>query len=112
MPSFKYVTKDANAKRVVGKIVADDEGKVIDELRKRNLTIISIDPVRETGGGIAGKKFSFGKKVKEDDLVIFSRQLSTMIDAGIPILQALDALQEQITHPPFKAVIIAVRAAA
>lgn len=109
MPTFKYVTKDANAKTVAGKIVADDEGKVIDELRKRNLTIISIDMVKEAAGGGA-KKFSFGgAKVKEDDLVIFSRQLSTMIDSGIPILQALDALQEQITHPAFKAIIVSVR---
>ena len=49
------------------------------------------------------------KKVKQDDLVIFSRQLATMIDAGIPILQALEALQEQIVHPYFKSVLVAVR---
>ncbi len=106
MPTFKYVTKDANSKSVVGKIVADDEGKVIEELRKRNLIIISIDVVKEAGA----RKIAFGRaKVKEDDLVIFSRQLSTMIDSGIPILQALDALQEQITHPGFKGVVVAVR---
>lgn len=107
MPTFKYEAKDWDSRSVAGKIVADDEAKVIEELRKRNLTIISIELAKETGGG---KKFSFGgKKVKEDDLVIFSRQLATMIESGIPILQALDALQEQITHPPFKAVIISVR---
>ncbi len=106
MPTFKYVTKDWNSKSVVGKIVADDEGKVIDELRKRNLTIISIDLVKET----TTRKVAFGQtKIKEDDLVIFSRQLSTMIDSGIPILQALDALQEQITHPGFKSVVVAIR---
>ncbi len=106
MPTFKYVTKDSNAKTVTGKIVADDESKVIDELRKRNLIIISIDLVKES----AGRKAAFSRsKIKEDDLVIFSRQLSTMIDSGIPILQALDALQEQITHPGFKGVVVAVR---
>jgi type IV pilus assembly protein PilC len=106
MPTFKYVSKDWDSKSVVGKIVADDEGKVIEELRKRNLTIISIDLVKES----AARKAAFGgAKVKEDDLVIFSRQLSTMIDSGIPILQALDALQEQITHPGFKGVVVAVR---
>lgn len=106
MPTFKYVSKDWDSKSVVGKIVADDEGKVIEELRKRNLTIISIDLVKES----AVRKAAFGTaKVKEDDLVIFSRQLSTMIDSGIPILQALDALQEQITHPGFKSVVVAVR---
>ncbi len=106
MPTFKYVSKDKDAKSVVGKIVADDEGKVIDELRKRNLIIISIDQVKESGA----RKVTFGnRKAKEDDLVIFSRQLSTMIDSGIPILQSLDALQEQITHPAFKSIVAEVR---
>ena len=38
-------------------------------------------------------------------MVIFSRQLATMIEAGIPILQSLEALQEQLTQPYFKTVI-------
>ncbi len=107
MPTFKYVAKDWDSKTVAGKIVADDEAKVIEELRKRNLTIISIDMAKEEGP----KKISFGggKKVKEEDLVMFSRQLSTMIDSGIPILQAMDALQEQVTHPGFKSILINVR---
>jgi len=104
MPTFKYVAKDQNARDVTGKIVADRQSGVVEELRKRNLTIISIAPVKEA------VSFSFSrKKVKEEDLVMFSRQLATMVDAGIPILQALDALQEQISHPFFKGVIASVR---
>ena len=53
-------------------------------------------------------KISFqSKNVKPDDLVIFSRQLATMVDAGIPILQGLEALQEQMP-PYFQSVIKAV----
>ncbi len=106
MPTFKYVAKDWDSRDVVGKIVADNQDVVIEELRKRNLTIISIDQAK--GGGAQTWSFG-GKKVKQDDLVIFSRQLATMIDAGIPILQALEALQEQIVHPYFKSVLVAVR---
>jgi len=106
MPTFKYVAKDLNARNVIGKIVADDQAAVIDELRKRNLTIINIAPVKET----SSVNISFSRKrVKPDDLVIFSRQLATLVDAGIPILQALDALQEQIIHPYFHNVIVSVR---
>jgi type IV pilus assembly protein PilC len=102
MPTFKYVAKDAGSRNVTGKIVADNQQAVIEELRKRNLTIISVDAVKES----SFTKISFtSKRVNADDLVIFTRQLATMIDAGIPILQALEALQEQMTQPAFKNVI-------
>ncbi len=106
MPTFKYIAKDQSARNINGTISAENQTSVIDVLRKKNLTIISISPVREKGVS----KFSFyAKSIKQDDLVIFSRQLSTMVEAGIPILQALDALQEQMTHKYFKNVITAVR---
>ena len=106
MATFKYVAKDVNARNVTGKIVAENQKAVIEELRKRNLTITNVLQVKDS----SISKISFSsKKVKPDDLVIFSRQLSTMVDAGIPILQCLDALQEQITHPYFHNVIVAVR---
>ncbi len=42
MPTFKYAAKDADAKSISGKIVADNQGVVVEELRKRQLTIINI----------------------------------------------------------------------
>lgn len=106
MPTFKYVAKDQNARNVVGKMAADDQAAVVEELRHRNLTIISVSPIKES----SLSRVTFArKKVKPDDIVIFSRMLSTMVEAGIPILQSLDALQEQIEHRYFKSVIVAVR---
>jgi len=106
MAKFKYVAKDENAVTVAGKVTADSKEFVIKELRKRNLIIISVEEDR----GFSLKDFSVGEeKVKPDDLVIFTRQLSTMIDAGIPILQSLEALEEQVTQKYFKSVISAVR---
>ncbi|MFA5060361.1 MAG: type II secretion system F family protein [Candidatus Omnitrophota bacterium] len=106
MATFKYVAKDQSAQTISGKIVADNQNDVIEELRKRKLIIISVSEVRETGF----KDLSFGgKSVKADDLVIFARQLATMVDAGIPLLQGMDALQEQMTNPYFKSVIASIR---
>lgn len=105
MPTFKYVAKDQGARNIVGKISAENQAAVIEELRKRHLTIIDVKPVKAA----ASKAVFVSKSVKPEDLVIFSRQLSTMVDAGIPILQALDALQEQITQAYFQSVVIAVR---
>lgn len=103
MPTFKYQAKDVNSRAVSGKIEADNKMAVVAELRKRNLTILSVTEVK------AAVSFGTGKggspSVKGEDLVIFARQMATMVDAGIPILQALDALKNQTTKPAFQKVI-------
>ena len=58
MPTFKYAAKDQTARDVVGKISAENQNAVIEELRKRNLTIISVTVVKEAGP----IKFSFARK--------------------------------------------------
>jgi len=103
MPVFKYVAKDQSAKTVTGKISAKDKTVVVDELRKRKLVVISVKESK--GPSLLEMSFGPKKKVKTDDLVIFSRQLATMVDAGIPLMQSLDALREQIQNPVFKQVI-------
>jgi len=106
MPKYKYVAKDENASTITGKVAADNEDAVIKELRKRNLIVISVEEAKE----MSLKNFSIGpSKVNGDDLVIFARQLATMIEAGIPILQSLEALEEQMSHPYFKGIIATVR---
>ena len=103
---FKYVAKDPNAKTVTGKMAAENQMTVLEELRKRKLIVISISEVK---GVAILKTWTAKKKVKPDDVVIFARQLSTMVEAGIPILQALDALQEQMTSSHFQSVIASMR---
>jgi type IV pilus assembly protein PilC len=48
-------------------------------------------------------------KVKEDDIIVFSRQFSTMIDAGLPIIQCLDILHSQQENPTFKTIIRTIK---
>ena len=108
MPTFKYIAKNRESRTVTGKISTDNKANVIEELRKRKLTIISVIEVKDAGGG--AKKSSFqSKKVKGEEIVIFARQLATMVDAGIPIIQGLDALGEQVSHPMFKKVLETVQ---
>ena len=57
-----------------------------------------------------GKGFSFGKKaVKPQDVMIFSKQFATMVKAGLPILNVLSMLRDQIEHPTLKDIIEDVR---
>ncbi len=106
MATFKYVAKNKDSRTVAGKIAAENKAAVIEELRKREFVIISIDEFKE----VAVKQKAFrSKKIKADEIVIFSRQLATMVDAGIPIMQGIDALQDQVTHPSFKRVLVSIR---
>ena len=109
MPTFKYAAKSQDAKSVSGKISADSKAAVIEELRKRKLTIVSITEAKGESKEKSGSSFR-RRKVKPDEIVIFSRQLSTMVDAGIPIIQGLNALKDQVIHPQFKQVLGTIEA--
>ena len=100
MPNFKYVAKDQQGKTVNAVLETKDKTSLVDLLRRRGLIIISISEVRQ-----AQAKAVASGKVKMDDLVIFARQLATMVDSGIPLVQALDILAAQIEKPNFRAVV-------
>jgi type IV pilus assembly protein PilC len=69
------------------------------------LIVISIEQAKKKALKAGGKD----KKIKLDDLVVFTRQLATMIDAGIPLVHALGILAEQIESPSLRNVIVSVR---
>lgn len=103
MANFKYVAKDAQGKTVSAVLDAKDRANLVDLLRKQGLVIISVEEAK-------GKAITVGRsKVKMDDLVIFARQLATMVDSGIPLVQALDVLGEQIEKMSFRTVVCNLR---
>jgi type IV pilus assembly protein PilC len=107
MPTFKYVAKDKEGKTVTGTTDAPSNEELIHMLRQQGLLIVT---VKETKAKPKGASFSFGKqRVAQDDLVIFSRQLATMVSAGIPLVNALDILGDQIENKTFKEVVLKVR---
>lgn len=98
MPSFKYVAKDKGGETITGSLEADNVSMLIASLRSQGLIIISV-----TDEGIKKPiiRFTRGGRVKLDDLVIFSRQLATMVDAGMPLTHSLDILAEQTENRRF-----------
>ena len=108
MPTYKYTARDQEAKSVSGRISAENESMIVAELRKRDLIILSITEEKESVFSKSSKPRG-GKKVKPEDLVIFTRQFATMVDAGIPILQALEALTEQTANLRFKTALGTIR---
>ncbi len=103
MGNFKYVAKDQQGKTVTGTLEAKNKSTSIDLLRKKALVIINVEEIEQKARKAAEPK------VKLEDLVIFARQLATMVDSGIPLVQALDVLAEQITAPGFKMVVAGLR---
>lgn len=109
MPTFKYTARDQLGKVVSGKMSADNETLIVAELRKRELVIVSIVEEKSSGLKVASVSKKPKKKIKSEDIVVFTRQFATMIDAGIPILQALEALSEQTENPTFQDTIKSIR---
>jgi type IV pilus assembly protein PilC len=98
---FSYKAKDAAGKVTEGVVDASDEKAAISRLRGQKLAVMEI----KKGGGPKKKK----GKITSHDIVIFSRQLSTLVNAGVPIVQGLSILGDQAESPAFGAVITAIR---
>jgi type IV pilus assembly protein PilC len=106
MTIFRYIAKDIQGKSVSATIAADSEGTVLSNLRGSGLTPVEI--IRQEKRGWRGFSL-FKKKVKAESIVVFSRQLATMIEAGIPLVQGLDTLQQQTNDPLFTEIIRSVK---
>ena len=116
MPSFKYSARDSSGRTVSGVVSASSQSEAVADLRKRSLIILDL---RQSvmGGGSGGKGKGGGflaslmkpkPGVNRDQLVLFTRQLSTMISAGVPLLESLEVLQEQADTPQFRALLDSV----
>ena len=99
MPLFQYVVKSGEGQTVQGTLDAANEGDVVNELRTRGFLILEIKRAKDS------KVTKSKKKVSTDDVVTFTRQMSTMIDAGLPLLQALHIMTEQMDNLNFREII-------
>ena len=108
MPTFKYTAKDTGGKTVSATMEASDRKVVVKYLRDKNCVIVNIEE-KEPAKRRLPLPFIHRKKVKTDDLIIFARQLATMVDAGISLMGAFDILGEQAETPHFKKVLLKVR---
>src|SRR6266508_6461381 len=100
MASYTYLAREAGTGREIrSSIDAASEQAAIAALLNRNLLIVSIQE------RIGKKGRTSGGKVALSDLVVFTRQLATMIDAGLAMVQSLQALAEQTTNKVMRDVI-------
>jgi type IV pilus assembly protein PilC len=91
MATFAYVgrTKSGGVKK--GELVAKSRDEAVDQLRKQSVIVTSL----EEKAAKEGFSFKLGSGVSEKDLVVFTRQFGTMINAGLPLIQCLEILSTQ-----------------
>jgi type IV pilus assembly protein PilC len=108
MAQFKYTAKTAQGKTIEGVIDAPLQKAATDKLRSQRFQVVSITEMKLAPSFLDKIPFLRGS-VGNKDLVIFSRQLATLVSAGVPIVQGLNILLEQVQNPVFRNVINGVR---
>lgn len=100
MLSFTYEAKDAKTgKKVKAQVQADNEQTAAKLIREQGLTPLSIKANKGEGG------LKLFHRIRTKDKVLFSRQLATLINAGLPLVQSLRQVSQQTTNKAFQVVI-------
>lgn len=94
MPDFTYTARTELNTTQTGTVTAQNKAAALESLRQKGLHPLVVKPAKKTGMQMEIKMPGSGK-VKPKELVVFTRQFSTMISAGVPILRALSTLKEQ-----------------
>jgi len=105
MPIYTWVAKTKKGRTIKGELDAADDKMARFQLKRRNLTIKKLKPKPKD---IFANVSFMQPKITSKDIVIFTRQFSTMIDAGLPIVQGLTILAEQSENSTFKVVLKAI----
>lgn len=109
MPQFAYKARAASGTTTAGVVESADQRSAIDQLRAQRLTVLEIN---ESQPGLldALKKLDiFKPKIPQKDIVLFSRQMSTLVSAGVALVSGLNILGEQIPTKAFKDVVMKVK---
>ena len=102
MPYYIWVAETKKGRKLKGEIEAVDEKIAMSQLRRRNLTVKKLKPKAKD----LFENVSFMQpKVTNKDIVVFTRQFSTMIDAGLPLIQGLTILADQAENKTFKGIL-------
>jgi type IV pilus assembly protein PilC len=106
MATYAFKALDLSGSSTKGEMEAGDKQAVASQLRSRGLIVVDIEEQAEAGAGDILARF---RRVKADDLVIASRQLSTMVQSGMSLLRALYVIEEQTESDKLREVIVDVR---
>jgi len=105
--TFSYTAKKERGALFAGEAIGDSKAAVVAELRRKGLTVVSLEEKR----GMPDLKTMLenSKRISVRDKAVFARQFATMINSGLAVLRGLYVLEEQTENPRLKKIIKAVR---
>lgn len=106
MAKFRYVARDQTGRQVERAVEGRTRDEVMSSLRGQNLQVVSVTEERGDRGSLWTMQLGAPRvRIGGEGLAIFTRQFSTMIGAGIAVMECLDILHEQAEDPGFKQVV-------
>lgn len=105
MATFAYVGRSKSGTVKKGELVAKTRDEAVEQLRKQSVVVTSL----EERAAKEGFKLSLGSGVSDKDLVVFTRQFGTMINAGLPLIQCLEILSTQSENAALRKAVGEVR---
>jgi len=96
MPFFRYVARDRAGKLIEEVMETANEEDLVNGLQARDLLVVSVGPAPEIKSKKKADSRRYHRGVKSNDLVMFSRELATLLGAGVTLIKSLDILCKQI----------------
>lgn len=109
MPAFRYEAVDSAGISVNGVVNADSARAARADLRTQNLVPIAVDELAAETGGNGGRRGLFSERMSTNEMALFTRQLASLLEAGLPLEQAFSALLEQAERPYVRDLIGSIR---
>ena len=103
---FDYQVKNQNGELINGKIDAPNEDQAVTILHRNGFIILSLDS--STKPFFSKDLLAIFSRVNKKDIVMFTRQLATLVDADVPLVEGLHALAEQVERPAFHRVVMTI----
>src|ERR1700752_2623825 len=110
MPAFRYEAVDAGGATHKGVLNADSHRSARGDLRAQGLTPLAVEAIAaQVDASGATRSRGFGESLSSVELALFTRQLASLLEAGLPLEQAFTALLEQAERPYVRDVIASIR---
>jgi general secretion pathway protein F len=110
MPAFRYEAVDAGGASKKGVVNADSARSARADLRSQGLVPIKVDAIAtQVDASGATSRRGFGEKLSTTELALFTRQLASLLEAGLPLEQAFTALLEQAERPYVRDLVASIR---
>lgn len=109
MPLYSYKARASGGNPVAGVVEANDQRTAVDQLRQQRMVVLEITEKEPSLLDTIKKLPLFKPSIPAKEIVLFSRQLSTLVSAGVALVSGLNILSEQIQFKPFKSIVMKVK---